>query len=189
LVLVGVSTGGPPALEALLTALPAAFPWPIVVAQHMPAAFTGPLAARLDGLCALDVIEVTGPTPLLPGCAHIGHGDADLLVSKRAGGLIALSAPSSAEHRWHPSVDRLVDSARAVAPAEGLIGVLMTGMGHDGAAAMTRLRQDGGQTIAEAEETAVVWGMPGELVRAGGAVFVEPLHRIADRLLDLVGAG
>jgi two-component system chemotaxis response regulator CheB len=102
---------------------------------------------------------------------------------------VALSAPSSQEHRWHPSVDRLVDSARTAAPAEALVGVLMTGMGYDGAAAMTRLHRDGGQTIAEAKDTAVVWGMPGELVRAGGAGFVEPLPRIADRLLALVRAG
>ena len=181
LVLVGCSTGGPPALEALLTALPAAFPWPIVVAQHMPATFTGALAARLDGLCELEVVEVSKPTPLIAGRVHIGRGDADLLVSRRLGGLVALSAPSSPEHRWHPSVDRLVDSARAAAVAESLVGVLMTGMGYDGAAAMTRVRQEGGQTIAEAEDTAVVWGMPGELVRAGGADFVEPLDRIADR--------
>lgn len=188
LVLVGASTGGPPALEALLTALPAAFPWPIVVAQHMPATFTGPLASRLDGLCELQVVEVSKPTPLLPGRVYIGRGDADLLVSTRSGGLVALSAPPSPEHRWHPSVDRLVDSARTAAPAEALVAVLMTGMGYDGAAAMTRLHQDGGQTIAEAETTAVVWGMPGELVRAGGAGFVEPLHHIADRLLALAGA-
>jgi two-component system chemotaxis response regulator CheB len=185
LVLVGTSTGGPPALEALLTALPDAFPWPIVVAQHMPATFTGPLANRLDKLCALEVVEVRAPTPLAAGRVYIGRGDADLLISKRGDGLIALPAPSSPEHRWHPSVDRLVDSALAAAPAETLVGVLMTGMGYDGAAAMTRLLQGGGQTIAEAEETAVVWGMPGELVRAGGAGFVEPLDRIADRLLAL----
>lgn len=189
LVLVGVSTGGPPALETLLGALPAEFPWPIVVAQHMPATFTGPLAARLDRLCELEVVEVSKPALLEPGRVYIGRGDADLLISMRPGGLHALSAPSSPEHRWHPSVDRLVDSARAALPAQDLIGVLMTGMGHDGAAAMTRLRQDGGCTIAEAEETAVVWGMPGELVRAGGAAFVDPLNRIAKRLVDLAVAG
>ncbi len=184
----GTSTGGPPALEALLTALPGAFPWPIVVAQHMPASFTGPLANRLDGLCELEVVEVSRPTLLAPGGVYIGRGDADLLISKRGDALVALAAPSSAEYRWHPSVDRLVDSALAAAPAEDLVGVLMTGMGYDGAAAMTRLLQGGGQTIAEAEDTAVVWGMPGELVRAGGAGFIEPLDRIADRLLDLANA-
>ncbi|MGH8181684.1 MAG: response regulator, partial [Steroidobacteraceae bacterium] len=94
LVLVGTSTGGPPALEALLTPLPSSFPWPILVAQHMPAAFTGPLAKRLAGICALRVLEVTQPTHLEDGCVYIGRGDADLVVSKRPSGLIAMTVPS-----------------------------------------------------------------------------------------------
>ncbi len=188
LVLVGCSTGGPPALDALLQPLPADFPWPIVVAQHMPASFTGAMAARLDRLCALSVVEVSRPEPLAAGRVYIGRGDADLMISRRAGQLVALSAPSSAAFRWHPSVDRLVDSAMDQQAPGDLVGVLMTGMGNDGAAAMTRLRQAGGRTIAEAEESAVVWGMPGELVRAGGAEFVLPLERIAQGLIDLAVA-
>jgi two-component system, chemotaxis family, protein-glutamate methylesterase/glutaminase len=185
LVLVGTSTGGPPALEALLTALPASFPWPIVVAQHMPATFTGPLARRLDRLCALTVSEVVGPTLLEPGCAYIGRGDADIIVSRRAAGLTALAAPAL-QYPWHPSADRLVRTAMEhVAPGQ-LIGVLMTGMGDDGAEAMTLLHQRGGRTLAEAVETAVVWGMPGELVKAGGADAILPLHKIAEHLRKLV---
>ena len=184
LVLVGTSTGGPPALEQLLTALPEGFPWPILVAQHMPASFTGALARRLDKLCALSVTEVIRPTPLQPGFVYIGRGDADLIVSRRPAGLTALAAPSG-DYPWHPSTDRLVRSAMEHMPAAQLIGVLMTGMGNDGAEAMTRLRQAGGRTIAESEETAVVWGMPGELVKAGGADFVLPVHRIADHLQKL----
>lgn len=185
-VLVGTSTGGPPALEALLAPLPADFPWPIVVAQHMPATFTGALARRLDGLCALAVSEVAEPTPLRPGCVLIGRGDADVILSRRAAGLVALAAPAERHYPWHPSVDRLVRSAMDHLPAERLIGVLMTGMGDDGAAAMTALHGSGGRTIAEAEETAVVWGMPGELARAGGASAVVALPRIARRLQDLL---
>ena len=183
-VLVGTSTGGPPALDALLSPLPADFPWPVLVAQHMPASFTGPLARRLDRLCALHVVEVTGPVPLLPGTAYVGHGDADLLVGGRPAGPVALSAPSDHAYPWHPSVSRLVASAMQHLGAARLVGVLMTGMGNDGAAAMTRLRAEGGRTIAESEETAVVWGMPGELVRAGGAEAVLPLDAIARRLLE-----
>ena len=186
-VLVGTSTGGPPALDALLGRLPADFPCPILVAQHMPATFTGPLSRRLDKLCALTVVEVTRPTPLAPGHVYIGKGDADLILGTRPSGLVALPAPSKAEYRWHPSVDRLVSTAMDHVPAERLIGILMTGMGNDGAASMTALRERGGRTIAESEETAVVWGMPGELVRAGGADWVEPLDEIADRLIELVG--
>ena len=182
-VLVGTSTGGPPALDALLSSLPAEFPWPIVVAQHMPAVFTGSLARRLDGLCALTVQEVVRPVPLLAGHVYVGRGDADIVVGMRPGGPVVQAAPSLPNYPWHPSVDRLVTTAMQHLPAARLIAVLMTGMGHDGAAAMTRLRAEGGRTIAEAEETAVVWGMPGELVRAGGADAVVPLDAIAETLL------
>lgn len=182
-VLVGVSTGGPPALDALLSPLPAGFPWPIVIAQHMPALFTASLARRLDRLCALRVIEVDRMEPLLPGTVYIGKGDADIIVASRSGGAVVMAAPAHPEHRWHPSTDRLVTTAMAQISPTRLVGVLMTGMGNDGAAAMTRLRQQGGHTIAEAEATAVVWGMPGELVRAGGAEVVAPLDQIARQLL------
>lgn len=182
IVLVGTSTGGPAALDQLLGGLPADFPWPVVVAQHMPAAFTGPLARRLDRQCAVQVAEVTRPVPLRAGHVYIGRGDADVIIGRRSGGLVALAAPAAPELRWHPNVDRLVDSALAVLPASALIGVLMTGMGNDGAASMTRLQAGGGRTIAEAEESAVVWGMPGALVQAGGAGQVLPLGAIAARL-------
>jgi two-component system chemotaxis response regulator CheB len=185
-VLVGTSTGGPPALDALLSRLPADFPWPILVAQHMPGTFTGPLARRLDRLCALTVSEVTRPVPLTAGQVYIGKGDADVIVSMRSGELVVAPAPALAEYHWHPSVDRLVSTAMAhIAPSQ-LIGVLMTGMGSDGATSMTRLLAEGGRTIAESEETAVVWGMPGELVRAGGAEIVAPVDQIADQLLEWV---
>lgn len=186
LVLVGASTGGPAALEALLCDIPGDFPCPILVAQHMPATFTGSLASRLNGLCALNVSEVTGPTRLETGGIYIARGGADMVVSRRVAGLVALPAPADETYRWHPSVDRLVASARAQVAPERLIGVLMTGMGDDGAREMAALRKAGGLTIAEAEETAVVWGMPGSLVRAGGADAVEPLEAIAGRLIAMV---
>ena len=186
LVLIGTSTGGPPALEALLTALPADFPWPILVAQHMPASFTGALAQRLDRICPMNVVEVFRPTALQRGTVYVGRGDADIVVSQRANGLVASSARPKADYPWHPSADRLVRSAmECVAPAQ-LVGILMTGMGNDGAEAMARLHADGGRTIAEAEETAVVWGMPGELVAANGADWILPLPDIASCLRKLV---
>jgi two-component system, chemotaxis family, protein-glutamate methylesterase/glutaminase len=185
IVLVGTSTGGPPALEALLGALPSAFPWPIVIAQHMPANFTGALARRLDGLCAIGVSEVVRPTELEPGHAYIGRGDADVVISKIAGDLVVSSVPADSGRPWHPSADRLVESAIVHVPPTLLIGVLMTGMGDDGAGSITRLRALGGRTIAEAEETAVVWGMPGKLVEAGGATWVLPLPDIAGQLRKL----
>ena len=187
LVLVGCSTGGPPALDALLAPLPAAFACPIVIAQHMPAAFTGPLAKRLDGICRLRVREVTEPTLLEPGYVYVARGDADVVVTARTHGLTAAPVGASPAYGWHPSVDRLVESALAAAPAAELVGVLMTGMGRDGAVAMAALRAGGGWTLAEAEETAVVWGMPGELVRCGGASEVAPLDDLAARLAAYVG--
>jgi two-component system chemotaxis response regulator CheB len=185
LVLVGTSTGGPPALEALLTPLPADFPWPIVVAQHMPATFTGALARRLDKLTALTVVEVVRPVQLEPGLVCIGKGDADIVVARRASGLVATPVRSDSDYPWHPSTDRLVKSAMEYVSPEQLTGILMTGMGNDGAAAMASLHARGGRTIAEAQETAVVWGMPGELVAAGGADWVLPLPEIAGWLRKL----
>lgn len=186
LVVVGTSTGGPPALEALLKPLPAAFPWPIVVAQHMPSTFTGPLARRLNGLAQIAVVEVVAPTVLQAGTAYIGRGDADVVVGRRGGELVAGPAAPEPGYPWRPSTDRLVRTAMAALPPEQIVGVLMTGMGDDGALAMAHLHALGGRTIAEAEETAVVWGMPGELVKAGGADLVLPLEDIAERLEELV---
>ena len=98
LVVVGTSTGGPPALEALLRPLPADFPWPILVAQHMPASFTGALARRLDGLCALKVVEVARQVPLQPGGVYIGKGDADMIVARRPSGLVAMPIRAKADY-------------------------------------------------------------------------------------------
>ena len=186
LVLVGVSTGGPPALEALLGALPESFPWPILIAQHMPASFTGALARRLNGISPIEVKELTELTRLDPGVAYIGKGDADIVVSKRAGKFVANSVPSDPDYLWHPSVDRMTRTALEVFEPSQLIGVLLTGMGNDGASAMALLRERGGRTIAESEETAVVWGMPGELAKARGADWVLPLPAIGEHLQKLV---
>jgi two-component system chemotaxis response regulator CheB len=186
LVLVGTSTGGPPALEALLAALPAGFGWPILIAQHMPATFTGPLARRLDGLSALTVMEVCEPILLKAGCAYIARGGGDLVVSRRSAGLVASPATARSDYLWHPSTDRLVRTALDCLPASQLVGVLMTGMGNDGAEAMALVHQQGGRTIAEAEESAVVWGMPGELVQLGGADFIVALPGIASQLQRLI---
>jgi two-component system, chemotaxis family, protein-glutamate methylesterase/glutaminase len=187
LVLIGTSTGGPAALDVVLPRLPAGFPWPVLVAQHLPASFTGAFARRLDRECQLQVVEVDRPMPLEAGTIYIGRGDADVTIASRAAGVIALPAPAKASYLWHPSVERMVASALENIVASQLIGVLMTGMGNDGAEAMKRLRQGGGHTIAEAESTAIVWGMPGELVKNGGAEMVRPLEDIAATIVDLVG--
>ena len=186
LVLIGSSTGGPGALEAVLTQLPGNFPWPILVAQHMPESFTGVFARRINNLTSVEVIEVTRPTPLRAGTVHVGRGDADMLIAKRAGVLTAVPAPASSRYLWHPSVDRMVASALENFEPTRVLGVLMTGMGDDGAETMKDLKARGGATIAESEETAVVWGMPGELVKRGGASMVLPLDRIAEQICRMV---
>lgn len=188
LVVIGASTGGPPALDAVLEDLPADFPWPIVIAQHMPASFTGPLARRLDGLTALRVIEVVKPTRLEAGAAYLARGDADMIVTRRDGVLTAMSVPASPAYRWRPSVDRLADSALAVLPPEQIVGVLLTGMGDDGAAALARVQAGGGHTIAEAQSSAVVFGMPRVLIETGGASEVADLEQVGARLLAAVRA-
>ena len=186
LVVIGASTGGPTALETVLSGLPGDFPWPVLVAQHMPSGFTAAFARRLDAACALRVVEVASPMPVQPGSVYLGRGDADLIVGWRGAALVAISAPASPSYPWHPSVDRLVASARTHVEPSRMLGVLLTGMGRDGAGAMAALREHGGRTIAEDESTAVVWGMPGELVRVGGAEAVLPLPAIPATILRLV---
>lgn len=183
LVIVGVSTGGPSTLEAILPLLPADFPDPIIVAQHMPPAFTGPFAQRMNQLCELNVVEVTCPMELVPGTVYIGRGGADVAVVQRANKLTVIAKPESKEHLWHPSVEILGRSVLEHCTPENVIAVMLTGMGYDGADAFAELKKQGARTIAEAEETAVVYGMPRELVERKGASVVLPCHRIAEQLI------
>ncbi|MEV6298799.1 chemotaxis-specific protein-glutamate methyltransferase CheB [Actinoplanes sp. NPDC051861] len=186
LVLIGSSTGGPALLSEMLPGLPASLGAPVVLAQHIPASFTAALARRLDEACALRVHEVDRIMNLQRGNIYIGRGNADVVVARRTDGLIVKSVPAAAEYRWHPSVDRLVSSTRRYVDPARLVCVLLTGMGDDGATEMAAVKEDGGRTIAESEETAVVWGMPGELSRRGGATVVLPAYEIAARLADWV---
>jgi two-component system chemotaxis response regulator CheB len=182
LLIIGVSTGGPRALEQVLPALPANFPWPVVVAQHMPGSFTGPFSARLDGLCELSVVEAVRPMPVQVGTVYIGKGGADLVLTRRAGVLTVLPKPESPEHLWHPSVELLGRSALEHVKPGNLVAVMLTGMGYDGADAFTAIKKAGGRTIAESEETAVVFGMPAVLIEKGGATLVVPLDKVATQV-------
>lgn len=184
LVLIGVSTGGPRTLEDILPLLPGDFPWPILIAQHMPSSFTGPFARRLDAMCQLSVEEVTRSTHVLPGHVYIGRGDADLHIGRRGSQLLAMPKPERADYLWHPSVELLGRSALEHCPAHLLIAVMLTGMGHDGATAFAEIHRRGGRTIAESEQTAVVFGMPAKLIEQGGANVVLPASDIARHLID-----
>lgn len=181
-VVIGVSTGGPRTLEDILPALPANFPWPVLVAQHMPSNFTDAFARRMDSLCRIRVRECNSTLPLEAGQAYIGKGGTDMVVVERLGRLVVQPRAETPGHPWHPSVDVLMDSAMKLMPAEQLVGVLLTGMGNDGARAMTQLKQRGGRTIAESKDTAVVFGMPQELIEMGGASLVLPCGDVTRQL-------
>lgn len=187
LVVIGVSTGGPRTLEEILPQLPADFPWPVLVAQHMPAAFTRSFAERLDSLCALTVVEAASPTPIKPGTIYVGKGGADMLVGQRAGKLHVIPKPESREYLWHPSVELLGRSVLEHCDASRVIAVMLTGMGYDGADAFTAIKRQGGRTIAESKASAVVFGMPSELINRGGASVVLPLEKIAAQINTWAG--
>jgi two-component system chemotaxis response regulator CheB len=186
LVIIGVSTGGPRTLEEILPALPADFPWPLLIAQHMPSNFTDAFARRMDKLCRIGVRECSGTVPLEPGQAYIGQGGTDMVVVERLGRLAVQPRPESPAHPWHPSVDVLMESAMKLVPADRLVGVLLTGMGNDGARSMAQLKQQGGRTIAESADTAVVYGMPQELVELNGASLVLPCGDVARQLVHWI---
>jgi two-component system chemotaxis response regulator CheB len=186
LVLVGVSTGGPRTLESILPRLPVYFPWPVVVAQHMPMAFTASFANRLDGQCAMNVREISQPTPLEVGTIYIAQGGADLLISDRGGKLYGIVKPADRRYNWHPSVQAMVESALLYCQPNSLITVMLTGMGDDGADAMVEVHRRGGRTIAESERSSVVFGMPGELIKRGGAGVVLDAEEIAEQLVQWI---
>ena len=181
-VLIGISTGGPRTLEDILPTLPADFPWPVVVAQHMPGTFTPAFAQRMDEICQLPVCEVNKPTPVQASTIYIAKGSGDIIFGKRSKGLVLLARPESPKYLWHPSVDLLVSSAMDFFPAEHLIGVLMTGMGNDGAETMAKLYQAGGRTIAESEESSIVFGMPADLIKRKGATAVLAADKVIPQL-------
>lgn len=178
-VLIGVSTGGPRTLEQILPSLPANFPWPVLVAQHMPASFTLSFAQRMDGMCPMHVVEVNRPLALEAGTIYIGKGGADMQVVRRGGKLAVIPRPENPEFLWHPSVELLGRSAlEHVEPAQ-VLAVMLTGMGYDGADAFAEIKKRGGRTIAESEESAVVFGMPAELIKRGGASVTLHAEKIA----------
>lgn len=185
-VLIGVSTGGPRTLEDILPLLPADFAWPVLVAQHMPPSFTRPFAERMNALCPLTVSELSRPTPLEAGNIYIAKGGADMVLARRTNKLTALARPENAEFLWHPSVELLGRSALEHCDPVNVIAVLLTGMGYDGAQAFTDLKRQGARTIAESEETAIVFGMPAELIARGGATLTLPAERIALQLQNWV---
>jgi two-component system chemotaxis response regulator CheB len=188
LVVIGVSTGGPAALDVLLPAIPATFPLPILVVQHMPEEFTRLLSERLNGRCALRVREADEGAPVQPGTIYIARGNwhMEVLAAARAGFPATLHLTQGLpENHCRPAVDVLFRSAAGVFGA-GVLAVVLTGMGSDGLIGSRIVRAQGGSVLAQDQATCVVWGMPGAVTQAGLANRVLPLSAIAPEILSIV---
>jgi two-component system chemotaxis response regulator CheB len=184
-VAIGTSTGGTQALEEVLMALPRVCPG-IVIVQHMPEKFTASFAQRLDGLCQIDVKEAVHGDRVMPGRALIAPGGKHMLVQRSGAYYQANVIDGPVVNRHRPSVDVLF---RSVAQQAGrnCMGVIMTGMGDDGARGMKELHDLGARTIAQDEATCVVYGMPKEAVKLGAVDHIVPLNEIAREILRFAG--
>lgn len=180
-IFIGSSTGGTEALREVLTRMPANSP-AIMVTQHMPETFTKSFAARLDGLSAMKVKEAEHNERVLPGHAYIAPGHSHLLIRKSGAYYYTELSQSEPVNRHRPSVDVLFDSAARVTGANAL-GVILTGMGRDGAAGLLQMRQSGAYTIAQDAASCVVFGMPRAAIELGAAHEVTPLLDIAGRIV------
>ena len=185
-VAIGVSTGGPNALQYVLSQLPADFPAAIVVVQHMPEGFTELFARRLDECCAIDVKEAASGDLLLAGRALICPGNRHVRVKRMPLGDIVVLSEEPKVNGHRPSVDVLY---RSVAQEFGrdAVGLIMTGMGEDGADALREIRESGGMTIAQDEESCVVYGMPRAAIDRGSVMRVVPLDALANTLMAQCG--
>jgi len=201
-VVIGLSTGGPSALEQMLPRLPQDFPVPVLIVQHMPKLFTGALAERLDRCCALRVTEAYGNAAILPGTIWLAPGDSHMEVAERRMGLVIEGGNSeggnsqgrAARVRLHrqeplnhcrPSVDYLFHSAARLY-GSGVLALMMTGMGADGLDGARAVHEAGGIVLAQDETTSAVWGMPGRVAESGIASAVLPLAAIAGELRQRV---
>ncbi|WP_407307308.1 chemotaxis response regulator protein-glutamate methylesterase [Desulfosporosinus sp. SB140] len=186
IVAIGTSTGGPSALQAVLPALPANFPVPVLVAQHMPPGFTAPLAQRLNGLCPLNVREGIHGEVLKAGTVYVAPAGKQLQVLRKSGQLtLIIGEEAPIPTLYHPSVDVMFLSL-AKEVGKGTLGVVMTGMGSDGTKGMKELKGVDGFAIAESEETCVVYGMPRSIIEAGMADKVVPLGDIGKTIVECV---
>ena len=184
---VGISTGGPTTISTFLPALPADIPAAVFLVQHMPAAFIPTYVTRLQKECSIQVVEAETGAPVRAGTCYVASNNLHLCLHRKVSGDVVLRRPSQPKTLFVPGAGVMMDSVLAVYGAR-TIGVLMTGIGDDGADAMVRIRQAGGITIAESEESCVVFGMPYQAIARGGAEIVLPSWEIAPRLVRILGA-
>lgn len=182
-VAMGISTGGPATLMDILPLLPKDLPASVFLVQHMPASFLAAFARRLDDNCAMKVVEAKVGMTVEQSTCYVAPGGLHLCPYRKSSGTIVIRTPAHPETLFIPSVNVMME---AVLQAYGpnMVGVLMTGIGDDGAAQMVAIHQAGGQTIAESAETAVVYGMPREAVERGGAEVVVPSYEIAKEIMN-----
>lgn len=176
---IGASTGGPVALQEVISRIPMNFPYGIVVAIHMPKAFTGPYADRLNAKCSITVKEAVDGETVKPGTILIAPGGMHTQLVRGGGGLVVKTAPIAAypQYVYIPSVDLMI-SSMAEATAGSMLGVVLTGMGNDGFKGMQLLKQKGGVTLVQDEATSTIYGMPKACVDGGVADEVLPLGQI-----------
>ena len=184
-VLIGASTGGPRLIETIVSTLPENYPYPLCIVQHMPVSFTKKFAERLNSLSSLNVVEASNGEEVVPGKVVIGKGGWHLHFARRSADNVVICklAPNTAGRFFVPSVDEMFFSALEVIDPKQIMAVLLTGIGDDGADGMVELRKRGAYTIAESEETAIVYGMPKEAYLRGGAVKVLPFPKIVEEIL------
>ncbi len=187
LIAIGASTGGTGAIEEVLRRFPADAP-ATVIAQHMPAGFTASFAKRLDEHCAITVREASDGEVLTPGLALVAPGDFHLVVQRKGREWIARVKEGPLVHHQRPAVDVLFQSV-AKAAGRRAVGALLTGMGEDGARGLLAMRESGAWTIAQDEESSVVFGMPRAAIGMGGAAEVASLGAMGDSILLAVTAG
>ncbi len=183
IIAIGASTGGTEAIRVVLEAMPPDAP-PIVITQHIPAAFSGPFAARMDSCSAMRVCEARDGQPIQAGHAYIAPGSQHLLVMWDGAKYVCRLHNGPPVNRHKPSVDVLFRSM-AASVGKAAVAVLLTGMGDDGARGLLELQQNGARTLVQDEETSVVWGMPGAAWKLGAASEKLPLDHVAARLLAL----
>lgn len=186
IIAIGASTGGTEAIKEVLLQLPAAVPG-IVMTQHMPAGFTQTFAERLNKLTKLHVSEAKGGERILPGHAYLAPGGFHLRVTRSGADYIIKLSDAEPVHRHRPAVDVMMESV-AIAGGKNVIGVLLTGMGKDGAKGMLDIRDHGGFTFAQDENSCVVYGMPKEAVHVGGVDKVVELSKMGDAILEKLKA-
>ncbi len=182
IILVGASTGGTEALKVFLADLPADSPG-ILITQHMPEAFTKTFAKRLDGLCRLAVKEAENGERVLPGHAYLAPGNRHLLLRRSGANYMTELSDGPPVNRHRPSVDVLFRSAANLA-GKNAVGIIMTGMGQDGAAGMLEMHQSGACTMAQDERSCVVFGMPKEAIARGGVDHIVPLQDLSRHLVS-----